>query len=84
MGVVACCLMLLLLLRWVYFMVNCSIEVAANESIDSVWRRFRKSVDRADVLKDYARSREFIAKPQRRAAKSHRARARQARYNASL
>jgi ribosomal protein S21 len=56
-------------------MVNCSIEVAPNESMESMWRRFRKATDRAGVYRDYARSREFMAKPQTRAAKSQRARA---------
>jgi ribosomal protein S21 len=61
-------------------MTNCVIYPAEGESIDSIWRRFRKATDRANVLKDYSRSREFVAKPQRRAAKSSKARARRAKY----
>jgi ribosomal protein S21 len=40
-----------------------------------MWRRFRKATDKAGVYRDYARSREFISRPQRRAVKSSRARA---------
>jgi ribosomal protein S21 len=61
-------------------MVNTWIEVAPIESVESIWRRFRKATDRANVYRDYARSREFIPKPQRRAAKSSKARARKAKY----
>jgi ribosomal protein S21 len=64
-------------------MTNCVIYPAEGESIENLWRRFRKATDRADVLKDYAKSRQFIAKPQRRAAKSQRARARRAKYGQS-
>jgi ribosomal protein S21 len=61
-------------------MVNTWIEVAPNESIESIWRRFRKATDRENIYKDYARSHELIAKPRRRAAKSSKARARSAKY----
>lgn len=64
-------------------MVNCSIRVEPNESVDSMWRRFRKATDRSGVFKDEARSREFIPKSARRAAKSGRARARRAKYESS-
>lgn len=64
-------------------MINCSIEIAPNESMESIWRRFRKATDRASVYKDYARSQEFIPKSKRRAAKSSKARARRAKYEQS-
>jgi ribosomal protein S21 len=60
-------------------MVNCIIYPAEGESIESVWRRFRKGVDRAGVLTDVARSREFVPKSQKRATKSSKARARRAK-----
>lgn len=67
----------------VYYMVNCSIICEPGESADSLWRRFRKASDRANVYRDYARSREFISRSQRRAVKSSRARAKVAKYNVS-
>ena len=42
-------------------MVNCVIYPAEGETVESLWRRFRKATDRADVLKNYARSREFAS-----------------------
>jgi ribosomal protein S21 len=61
-------------------MVNCTIKIEPGESVESMWRRFRKATDRAGVYKDYARSQEFIPKSKRRAAKSSKARARKAKY----
>jgi ribosomal protein S21 len=62
-------------------MVNCSISPEPGETADSLIRRFRKATDRANVYRDYARSREFTAKPQKRAAKAEKARGRRAKAN---
>jgi ribosomal protein S21 len=63
--------------------INCFVTCEPNESADSMWRKFRKQSERAGVLKDEARHREFIPKSARRAAKSGRARARKAKYESS-
>jgi len=47
-----------------YSMINCSIVPAPSESMESIRRRFRKGVERTDVLKEYARSQAFLPKPQ--------------------
>ena len=65
---------------WVYYMVNCTIYCEPNESVESMWRRFRKATDRSGVLKDEARHREFVSKSKKRAAKSSRARIRAKKY----
>jgi ribosomal protein S21 len=60
-------------------MVNCMIYCEKDESADSMWRRFRKGVDRANVFRDASRSQFFVSRSQRRAAKSQRARAKAAK-----
>jgi ribosomal protein S21 len=73
-----------LFLEQVNSMVNVTIDCEKDESADSMWRRFRKATDRADVFKDAARSHFFVSRSERRAAKSSRARARKVKYeNAS-
>lgn len=61
-------------------MVNCSIICESGENADSIIRRLRKQSDKAGVLKDEARHREFIPKSKKRAAKSSRARIRAKKY----
>jgi ribosomal protein S21 len=63
-----------LLFQQVKSMVNCFIQIEPNESVESMWRRFRKATDRSGVFKDMQRAQHFVPKPQRRAAKSQRAR----------
>jgi ribosomal protein S21 len=61
-------------------MVNCMIYCEKDESADSMWRRFRKATDRADVFRDASRSQFFVSRSERRSVKSRRARARAAKY----
>lgn len=49
------------------------------ESIDAVWRRFKKSCEKADVFGQHRRHREFTSKSSRRRNKSHNARIRRMR-----
>ena len=57
-------------------MVNASIICEPNESIESIIRRFKKAVDKGNVIRDYARKSEFIPNAARRIEKSRRARKR--------
>jgi len=56
-------------------MVNCLIQIEPNESMESIWRRFRKVAQRAGVFNYMQRSEAFVPKAQKRAAKAGRARA---------
>jgi ribosomal protein S21 len=62
-------------------MVNVTIYCEKDESADSMWRRFRKATDRANVFRDASRSQFFVSRSQRRAAKSQRARAKVKKEN---
>jgi ribosomal protein S21 len=57
-------------------MVNASIAVEQGESIESIIRRFKKAVDKGNVIRNYARKSEFISESARRIEKSRRARKR--------
>jgi ribosomal protein S21 len=56
--------------------VNASIAVEQGESIESIIRRFKKAVDKGNVIRNYARKSEFISESARRIEKSRRARKR--------
>ena len=55
-------------------MINASITVESGENIESIIRRWKKSVDKAGVMKTHARTKHFIPASQKRADKSSRAR----------
>lgn len=57
-------------------MVNASIVSEYGENIESLIRRFKKAVDKANVIRNYARKSEFIPESARRIEKSRRARKR--------
>jgi ribosomal protein S21 len=56
-------------------MVNCFIQIEPGESMESIWRRFRKVAQRAGVFNYMQRTQCFVPKAQKRAAKAGRARA---------
>ena len=57
-------------------MINASITVESGENIESIIRRFKKAVDKGNVIRNYARKSEFIPESARRIEKSRRARKR--------
>ena len=61
-------------------MVNASIVSEPGELAESLIRRFKKAVDKGNVIRDYARNRYFVPTSARSAEKSRRARARRAKY----
>jgi len=57
-------------------MINASIVSEPGENIESLIRRFKKTVDKANVIRNYARKSHFISESQKRTEKSQRARKR--------
>lgn len=53
------------------------------EHIDSLWRRFRRAIDKSNVLREFRQHRHFVSKSQRRRDKSARARIRGASFNST-